>query len=170
MKNTRIEKEVIIDASKEKVWEVVTDFGGIYKASPAVLKSYLTTEQKTGVGTERHCDFTMMGASVEERIIEWNEGESIKIDIYKRKNLPLVKDMIAEFKVREENGKTILKASLDYSMSGGLGSLMNAMMMKKMNNKNWDNVLAGFKKHSESGELVDQKTKLDVGAVIDLNS
>ena len=78
--------------------------------------------------------------------------------------------MIAEFAVREENGKTVLKASLDYSMSGGLGSLMNAMMMKKMNNKNWDNVLAGFKKHSESGELVDQKTKLDVGVVIDLNS
>ena len=48
MKNTRIVKEVIIDASKEKVWEVVTDFGGIYKASPAVLKSYLTRTKNRG--------------------------------------------------------------------------------------------------------------------------
>jgi len=169
MKNTRIVKEVAINATKEKVWSVISDFGSIEKTSPGVTKSYLTTDQSKGVGTERHCDFTFMGASVEEKVIEWNEGDSIKIDIYERKNLPLVKDMIAEFILREDNGKTILRGVLDYSMSGGLGSLMNSVMMKKMNSKNWDKVLAGFKKFSESGELVDQNTKLDLEAVFEVN-
>ena len=73
-------------STKEKVWSVVADFGEIYKASPAVTKSYITSDQKTAVGTERHCDFAFMGASVEEKIIEWKEGESLKIDIYERKN------------------------------------------------------------------------------------
>ena len=146
MKKTRIEREIAIDATKEKVWSVVADFGAMQNASPAVTKSYITSEQKTGVGTERHCDFAFMGASVEEKIIEWNEGESIKIDIYKRKNLPMVKEMTAEFEVREENGQTILRAAMEYSMTGGLGDLMNSMMMEKMNTKNWGKVLAGFKK------------------------
>jgi len=146
MKTTKIVREIVIDASKEKVWGVVADFGAMDKASPGVAKSYITSEQKTGVGTERHCDFAFMGASVEEKIIEWKEGESIKIDIYERKNLPLIKEMIAEFAVREENEKTILRAALEYTMTGGLGDLLNAVMMEKMNTKNWNKVLAGFKK------------------------
>lgn len=55
-------------------------------------------------------------------------------------------------------------------MTGGLGGLMNAVMMEKMNSKSWNKVLAGFKKHSESGEPVDQKTILDLDAVIELAS
>jgi len=47
---------------------------------------------------------------------------------------------------------------------------MNAVMMEKMNTKNWNKVLAGFKKHSESGEIVDQKTILDLDAVFELTS
>ena len=129
MKKTKITREIEIDASKERVWSIVADFGAMDQASPDVIKSYLTSERKTGVGTERHCDFSFMGASVEEKIIEWNAGESIKIDIYERKNLPFVRDMIAEFKVREENGKTILRASMEYGMSGGIGKLMNVLMM-----------------------------------------
>ena len=170
MKKTKIIREIEIDAPKEKVWSVVADFGAMDQASPAVSKSYITTEQKTGVGTERHCDFSFMGASVEEKIIEWNEGESIKIDIYERKNLPFVKDMIAEFAVREENGKTILRASMEYGMSGGVGNLMNSLMMEKMNTKNWNKVLAGFKKHSETGVKVDEKTPLDLDAVVELTA
>jgi len=168
MKKTKIVREIAIDATKEKVWNVVADFGAIDKASPGVIKSYITSEQKTGVGTERHCDFAFMGASVEEKVIEWNEGESIKIDIYERKNLPLIKEMIAEFSVREADGKTILRATLEYAMSGGLGGLMNGMMMEKMNTKNWNKVLAGFKKHSESGAVVNQKTALDMDAVMEV--
>jgi uncharacterized membrane protein len=167
---TTIMREIAIDASKEKVWNVVADFGAIDMVSPGVTKSYLTSEQHTGVGTERHCDLVFMGATVEEKIIEWKEGESIKIDIYERKKIPLVKEMIAEFAVREEDGKTILSGTLEYAMTGGMGNLMNAVMMKKMNSKTWNQVLAGFKKHSETGEKVDKNTNLDLGAVVEIES
>lgn len=167
---TTISREVAIDATKEKVWNVVANFGAIDMASPGVKKSYLTSEQQAGVGTERHCDLDFMGASVEEKIIEWKEGESIKIDIYGRKNLPFIKDMIAEFVVREDEGKTILSATLEYAMDGGVGKLMNSVMMKRMNTKSWNRLLAGFKKHSETGERVDQNTDLDLGAVVEVQS
>jgi carbon monoxide dehydrogenase subunit G len=167
---TTITREVAIDATKDRVWDVVADFGAIDMVSPGVTNSYITSEQDTGVGTERHCDLDFMGASVEEKIIDWQEGESIKIDIYERKNVPLVRDMIAEFVVREEDGKTILSATLQYAMSGGVGNLMNAVMMKKMNTKTWNRLLAGFKKRSETGEKIDKNTVLDLGAVVEIES
>jgi uncharacterized membrane protein len=78
--------------------------------------------------------------------------------------------MIAEFVVREEDGKTILSATLQYAMSGGVGNLMNAVMMKKMNTKTWNRLLAGFKKRSETGEKIDKNTVLDLGAVVEIES
>ena len=108
MKKTIITRKVSIDAPKQKVWEVLADFGNVQSLSPNIEKSYLTTEKKNGVGAQRHCDFVSMGAQVEERIVEWNEGESLKIDIYERKNMPMITGMQAEFKVIEEGGKTLL--------------------------------------------------------------
>lgn len=46
---------------------------------------------------------------------------------------------------------------------------MNAMMMKKMNTKNLDGVLAGHKKYIETGKRVVEKTVLDLGKVISVN-
>ena len=66
MKQTVISKKVKINASKDKVWDALADFGNVQNLSPNISKSYSTTDQKNGVGAERHCDFTMMGANVEE--------------------------------------------------------------------------------------------------------
>ncbi|MES0489528.1 MAG: SRPBCC family protein [Leptospirales bacterium] len=164
-KKTRISRKVLIDAPKKDVWKFVSDFGGIYKGNPVVAKSYLTSDQKTGVGTTRHCDMTMMGASVEEKIIGWVDGESIKIDIFERKNMPMVNNMIADFSVHEEGKQTLLKATMEYDMTGGMGDMMNAVMMKKMNIKVWEKLLAGFKKHIETSELIEKSTPLEVELV-----
>ena len=37
-----------------------------------------------------------------------------------------------------------------------------------MNSKNWNKVLAGFKKHSETGVEVNEKTALDLDAVVEI--
>jgi len=162
---TVISRKVIIDAPKQKVWDALDDFGNVQNMSPNISKSYLTTEQKNGVGTERHCDFTAMGAQVEERIVEWNEGESLKIDIYERKNMPMIADILASFNLEEKDNKVILHASFEYSMSSGLGNVMNSLVMKKMNIKSWELFIAGIKHHVETGEYVDKGIQLDLSAV-----
>jgi carbon monoxide dehydrogenase subunit G len=166
---TKISREIEIDASKETVWKAIAKFGDICHASPGVLKSHVSSDQQEGIGATRHCDFAMMGATAEEKIIEWNEGESIKIEVYDLKNMPGIDTMQADFKVRQENGKTILRADLDYSMKNVFFDMMNSTMMKRMNIKNWDAVLAGHKKYIETGERVVQKTVLELHKVIPLN-
>ena len=166
---TTIAREVEINATKEEVWKAISSFGDICHASPGVLKSYVTSEQKEGVGATRHCDFAMMGATAEERILEWKEGESLKIEIYELKKLPGIKTMMADFTVRAENDKTILRADLHYSMKNSFFDIMNALMMKGMNTKNWNTVLAGHKKYIETGERVVKDTVLEIDKVIVLN-
>lgn len=163
---TKISREIEINASKTDVWKAISKFGDICHASPGVLKSHVTSEQQEGVGATRHCDFSMMGASAEERVLEWDEGKSLKIGVYEFNKLPGIKTMEANFKVKEtNNGKTVLTATLVYSMKNPMFDIMNIIMMKKMNTKNWNAVLAGHKKYVETGEIVTEKTVLEFDKV-----
>ncbi len=166
---TTISREIEINASKEEVWKAIAKFGDICHASPGVLKSKVTSEQQEGVGATRHCDFTMNGATAEERITQWNEGESLTIEVYELKKMPGIDKMEAAFKVRTENNKTILRADLRYSMKNKLFDAMNSMMVKKMNAKLWNSVMAGHKKYIETGERVVKDTPLELDKVISLN-
>jgi hypothetical protein len=163
---TTISRKIEISASKADVWNAIANFGDICHASPSVLKSHVTSDQKEGVGATRHCDFAMMGASAEEKVLQWNEGESLTIGVYEFKKLPGIKTMEAHFKVTEiGNNKTLLTATLEYAMKHPLFDLMNIMMMKGMNTKNWNTVLAGHKKYVETGEIVTEETVLELDKV-----
>lgn len=169
MSKTIIARKVAINASKEKVWEVLADFGNVQNLSPNIAKSYTTGDQPNGLGAERHCDFVAMGSQVEERITEWNEGTSMKIDIYERKNLPMVTGMGAEFVLSEENGQTIVTGTMEYRMSNAIGGFLNNTVMKKMNTKAWIDFMAGIKHNIETGEKVEKGTKLDRTPVMELS-
>ena len=46
--------QIRINATKEKVWEVLADFGGIYRWNPGVRHSYATSEAGHGLLATRH--------------------------------------------------------------------------------------------------------------------
>ena len=165
MKKTIIKRKVPINAPKQKVWEALADFGNVSLLSPNIIKSYLTSEQKQGVGASRHCDFAFMGAQVEERIIEWNEGEFIKIDIYESKNMPMITGMKAEFSLKPDGDATLLTGTIEYEMTNLLGNLMNKLTMRKMNEKAWVSFMAGIKHYVETGVNVEKDTILDITPV-----
>jgi hypothetical protein len=103
----------------------------------------------------------MMGASAEEKGTQWEEGVSFKIEAFELKKLPGMKTMGAKFVIKEAGEKTILNASLSYSMKNFIFEIMNASMMKKMNTRSWQGVIAGYKHFIETGQEVNQKTKID---------
>jgi len=165
MKKTIIKRKIRIKAPTQKVWDALADFGNISRMSADVSKSYLTSDQKTGVGTTRHCDLTRMGAQVEERIIEWDEGKSMKIDIYANKRIPMTAGMIGFFSLKKDGNETILSGNFEYSMSNFIGDIMNSLIMRKMNINSWEKLIAGIKYHVETGRDVGEKTKLDMSPV-----
>ncbi len=163
---TIFKSEIEISAPKEKVWQALSKVGDICHGHPAVLTSHLTSTQKEGVGTTRHCNFSMMGATAEERVVEWRDGEYMKIEAYEMKNLPGIKTMFVDFEVRQKGNNSVLTSTMEYSMKNPMFDLMNALMMKKMNAGLLVGILAGHKKYIEDGEIVTQKTVLDLDNVV----
>jgi hypothetical protein len=168
-KATIIKREIEINQSKDKVWKALADFGNICHGHPAVSKSFITSTQKEGVGATRHCDFTMMGASAEELVTEWNEGKNIKIEVQELKKMPGIKTMELDLAIRNQGEKTILTSTMVYSMKNGFFNVMNSVMMKKMNAKLLDGIMAGHKLYIETGTIVNDKTKLDLSKVTKFN-
>lgn len=166
MSSHQIIYEVHIDTPRGRVWEVVADFGNVANSSPLIAASKLTSAVAGGVGATRHCDFAMMGATTEEKIVDWVEGETLGIEITKITRMPLVVDQSAVFRLADDGDGMKLNARLNYSTRFGLiGQVVNAMMMRRMLDKGWRSYLAGIKYHAETGSNVDQKTELPIDVV-----
>ena len=166
---TIIKKEIEINLSRTAVWKILSDFGNICHGHPAVSKSYVSSEQKQGVGATRHCDFTMMGASAEERVVQWNEEKNIKISVYQLNKMPGIKTMELDLVLRDSQEGTVLTGVMEYSMKNGFFDVMNHLVMKSMNAKLLSGILAGHKKYMETGEVINDKTVLDLTQVVELN-
>ena len=106
-----------------------------------------------------------MDATIEERITEWKEGEYLKLEGYEWNNMPGLKSLEAEFTVYERNGKTMLRAVIHYSMKTLIFDILNWLMMKKMNTRYWDRLIAGHKRYIETGEQVTRGMWLDLTVV-----
>ncbi|MBV7327256.1 SRPBCC family protein [Chloroflexi bacterium TSY] len=163
---TTLAAEVWIDAPKEKVWDIVADFGNISLWNPNVPNSYLTSDQTTGEGTTRHCDLSLSGVTVEERILEWNDGESMTIEIYDGTKTPPWKSAQATFTLKEKDGGTHVVGAFSFEMKyGPIGKLMSKFMIEPQFGKAWQQLFAGLKHHVETGEQVDSPKGLDFSAV-----
>ena len=77
----------------------------------------------------------------------------------------MIRDMEALFELEEKNDRTFVKGTFEYGMSNSIGQILNKLKMEKMNTKSWVSFLAGIKHNLESGEKIDNKTRLNLEAV-----
>ena len=157
--------QIHVDAPTEKVWNILADFGGVYRYSPGVRSSHSTSQVNGGVGATRHCDLLPAG-SVEERIVEWTEGQSYTLEIYEGKGTPPFKHAVATLKLKPEAGGTRVFASLDYSLKyGPVGAVMDKVMVQRFLDKGFQGLLSGLKHHAETGEEVESTSGIQFVAV-----
>lgn len=166
---TTIKREIEINRPIEKVWETIADFGNISHENPAVVESFVTSAKKEGVGATRHSDFTRINAAAEEKVVAWKVGQSVKTEAYALRRMPGIATMAMEFAVREKGDHAILTGTMEYSMKNPLYELVNQLVMKYKNEKLFDRIMAGHKKFIETGDIVYEKTPLDLDAVSKLH-
>jgi len=159
----RMTAKTTIDATPERVWEVLSDFGGISQAAPHLTDSVLTTEQATGVGAARHCDLASAGQSVDEVVTRWDEGKGYSVDI-KMNRVPM-RNARADFDISVEDGSTVLTGVMSFEMPFGLvGRMMERIGSKRMTDM-WSGMMAGFKERAETGNEIGGETQLPLEAV-----
>ncbi len=149
---TNISFSILINAAKEEVWEIISDLGGIQNYHPLVRKSYYITDNKNGVGAARICEFKN-GGVLEEKSVEWIEGESVNLNVIPGKKMPPFKTAFAKMKVERINSKTIASLTIEYELKFGLaGRLMNLLMVKPQFEKIVPSILEGLKQYTESNK------------------
>ncbi len=157
--------KVEIEASAEKVWDVLADFGNVSVFNPSVAESHSTTEETNGVGAARHCDLTVGGATIEERIVDWNEGSSYTIEIYDGSRNPFAKALGTLAVEPLGEGRSLVSMSFEWKPKGGFFSGFLGRALKGQNQKAITGVLAGLKHHVETGDPVAGRQKVDRSAV-----
>jgi len=118
-----------IGAPVETVWEVLNDFGGIYKWSPGVTASELTSEGAVAEGSTRHCDFAPFGG-VDERIERYEPHERLTVDLFKTFKLP-ISGAVADFRIASNDGGTELNLHYSYTPNM-LGRFLRGYTDKQM--------------------------------------
>ena len=112
---TTVTAQVVIDAPRAKVWDVLADIGNAHKWSPDVDASHLTTELTSGVGAARACTLFGGAANIVETFTEWEEG---RYQAYELTGLEGVGSMNNSFTVEEVDGGTRVTLSMLYTLDG----------------------------------------------------
>ena len=161
----RVSAAVAIDAPAAKVWSVLADFGNINAFNPNLTNSYLTADTPGGVGATRHCDLVVPGASIEERVINWVEGESYTVDIYDGARSPFAKAFATLTVAPLDDERAEASMQIEWKAKGGILSGLFDRGLRSQNRKAVVGVLAGLKHHVETGSPVSARQRVDIGAV-----
>lgn len=150
----KIETQVTIRASREKVWDAMYKrFGETYLYNPSVEKSHFVKGGEGAVGCERQCDFDAKTRIV-ERIVSVEELKRFQVDIFDG-NMPMLEKMLVDIKLNEgkASGLTTVTAQASFSPKPAfMGGLMSGMMKSKLHD-----MLIGLKYYLETGRTVSKE-------------
>ncbi len=144
----------MIDAPVAEVWTAWDDFAHIDKFNPNLSKSFLLEKsQTTGLGAERQCTMRDGKNFIQERIVEYQENERLKIEIFNG-TFPL-KDNFATIGMRQvAPRKTELTFSMDFVPKYGPLGRMMVPLMKPQFKKMLGKMMDANKAYIEHGEVV----------------
>ena len=141
----KISSQIQINVPKNKVWDIIADFGNVSKWAPIVTKSAAIGSSNQGVGAERSCEVIQMG-TVTEKAVEWDEGNSVKYEV---KGLPSVNSFFNKFSLEGEADQTEVRlegevdiAGTEEQRKGFEEQLQGAVQM----------TLQGLKQYAETGQ------------------
>lgn len=144
-------RAILVNAPIEKVWAVLANIGAVQDYSPGVAKSYLTSDNKEGVDASRHCELLPKG-TVEERIVDWHEGDQYSIEIYEGTEIPYIG--VAHFALEREGVGTIVTEVMNYEPTTGLATDLEGKSLEGLVGKIVEGNLVGLKHFIETGEIV----------------
>ena len=141
---------VRIDAPQDRVWEVLSDLGSIYKWNPGIAHSHTTSDEAKGENAMRQCDLPN-GGFLRERAFNWSDGEGYTIEVYET-SLPL-KESFVDFRATPDGEATVVDLKMDYTLKyGPIGALLDAAFAGRQARSGMADLLTGLKDYVETGK------------------
>lgn len=153
--------KVKIDMSKNKVWEILSDFIGIDKWAPLVVNSAATTKRTAtatcGIGCERSCEIQGMG-SIQERVTEWNEGNGFTVEIKPMPGTPVRSGFTTWSLEYLDNKQTVVKVISKFLLEG-TEKEKKAFLLHQAPHL-FESSLTGLKCYAENSEMKEGNMKI----------
>ena len=137
------------EASTARVWDLMSDFGAIDAFNPTLKESHLLDGScEIGLGAERQCTLKDGRNYIHERVVDWQEGRSYRIEVFGG-TMPL-DDIVAELAVTPAPSGSTLRMTMRYRPRWGLaGRLIEPVLLRPMMRRSMRKVIDGLAEKAE---------------------
>ena len=143
-----INNEITINASLDKVWNILTDLELLDKYDPTVKKSTLISTDKTGIGAKRKVNMLEGKNWFDEKISVFKPNEALTYQLTDC-SFP-IKGLQHSYSFEKLGNQTKVKQVMEYTVKFGLlGKLLDAMMIRKQTENGIKKFFAGLKSYAE---------------------
>ena len=159
----KLKMTACIDASNEKVWQVLSDISNVNLWVDPILSARCESENISGVGTVRICELKG-NMTVIERWTEWNEGVSFT---YVADEVALIKSARNTWTVIPEENMTLVITESEVVLKGGIFGKLLEPLMYLVSKKMGSNSLSSLRYLVETGSpFIGNSSKLPRVSVV----
>ncbi len=145
----KITNEITINASTEKIWNILTEPALLDKYDPTVKKSTLISIEKTGIGAKRKVEMLDGKNWFDEKITEFEPNKTLTYQLTDC-SFP-IKGLKHSYSFENVGNQTKVKQVMEYTVKFGLlGKLMDALMIRKQSDVGIKKFFAGLKNYAEN--------------------
>lgn len=143
-----IHNEIIINASVDKIWAMLTDLELLEKYDPTVKKSTLVSAEKTGPGAKRKVLMLDGKNWFVEKVTAFKANEVLTFQLTDC-SFP-IKGLKHSYSFEKVGNQTKVKQIMEYTVKFGLlGKLLDALMIRKQSDQGIKKFFIGLKSYVE---------------------
>ena len=144
-----IHNELIINASIDKIWNILTDLELLDKYDPTVKRSTLISTQKTGLGAKRKVNMLDGKNWFDEKVSVFTPNEALTYELTAC-SFP-VHQLKHSYTFEKEGNQTKVKQVMEYTVKFGLfGKLLDGLMIRKQSDNGIKKFFSGLKYYAET--------------------
>jgi ribosome-associated toxin RatA of RatAB toxin-antitoxin module len=122
--------EITVNASVDRLWNILTDLELLDKYDPTVKKSTLVSTEKTGVGARRRVDMLDGKNWFDEKVTVFKPNEALTYQLTDC-SFP-IKGLKHSYSFERLGNQTKVKQVMEYTVKFGLlGKLLDGLMIRK---------------------------------------
>jgi ligand-binding SRPBCC domain-containing protein len=146
---TTLHNEITVNASSQKVWEILTNLELLDKYDPTVKKSTLVSAGKTGIGAKRKVLMLDGKNWFEEKVTEFKPHEALTYQLTDC-SFP-IKGLKHSYSFENFGSQTKVKQTMQYTVKFGLvGKLLDVLIIRKQSDNGIKKFFSGLKSYAES--------------------
>jgi uncharacterized membrane protein len=146
---THFDSAVEIDASREKVWDLMSDFSQLSRWNDAVDSTVFLSPERKGEGTQIRLDGPMLTTTL--KVVHWQPYNDIGFAVIL--NPRLTYDHVLRYSIQKRfESRTVVRVEEEYHMAGGyLGHVFGKLLFDRMRDSYRTGALGLLKRLAETG-------------------